>query len=131
MRLYLDDDLDSNALIALLRRGGHEVVSPRVAGTRGLADEEHMHYAVTHGLVLLTANAEDFLNLHLEWTAQHQGHSGILVVYRENNPARDMTFEQIARAVTQLEQSGLPIANVLYNLNFWRPRETWRGDIAP
>jgi predicted nuclease of predicted toxin-antitoxin system len=121
MRIYLDDDLDSNALIGLLRQGGHEVISPRVTGTRGVTDEEHLRYAAARGLVLLTANAEDFINLHLEWTAQHRDHNGILIVYRENNPARDMTFEQIARAVAELEQSGLLLANTFHNLNFWRP----------
>lgn len=127
MRIYLDDDLDSNALIGLLRQGGHEVISPRATGTRGVADEEHLRFAADHRLVLLTANAEDFIDLHLEWTEQHRDHHGILIVYRENNPARDMTFGQIARAVTECEQSHLPLANAFYNLNFWRrpgtPRE--------
>jgi len=55
VRLYLDDDLDSNTLMGLLRRAGHEVVSPRAAGTRGATDEDHLGYATTRGLVLLTA----------------------------------------------------------------------------
>jgi hypothetical protein len=118
--VYLDDDLDSNALIGLLRQGGHEVVSPRAVGTRGVTDEEHMLYAATRGLVLLTANAEDFIRLHVEWIVQNRGHSGILVVYRENNPARDMSFQQIARAVTGIERSGSDLVNRVYNLNAWK-----------
>lgn len=58
MRVYLDDDLDSNALIGLLQKAGHEVISPRAVGTRGVADEEHLRYAAAHALVLLTANAD-------------------------------------------------------------------------
>jgi len=122
MRVYLDDDLDSNALIGLLQQGGHDVISPRTVGTRGVADEEHMRYAVANGLVLLTANAGDFADLHAEWTARRQRHNGILIVYRENNPARDMSFEQIADAATQVERSGVPLANSLHNLSFWRQR---------
>ena len=122
MRVYLDDDLDSNALIGLLQQDGHDVISPRTVGTRGVADEEHMRYAATNNLVLLTANAGHFADLHAEWTRRKQGHNGILIVYRENNPARDMSFEQIADAVTQVERSGVPLANSLHNLNFWRPR---------
>lgn len=38
MRLYLDDDLDSNALIGLLLQAGHQVVSPRAVGTRGVLE---------------------------------------------------------------------------------------------
>lgn len=120
MRLYLDDDLDSNALIALLRRADHEVVSPRAAGIRGAADEQHLRYAASESLVLLTANAQDFISLHNVWRRQGREHQGILIVYRENNPARDMCFQQIALAVTEVDQSGLPLMNTLNNLNFWR-----------
>ncbi len=122
MRIYLDDDLDSNALIGFLRQMRHEVISPRAVGTRGVADEEHLRYAAEHGLVLLTANAEDFVDLHGEWIRDQREHSGILVVYRENNPARDMTFRDIADAATRIEGSGARLANACYNLNFWRSR---------
>ncbi len=120
MRLYLDDDLDSNALIRLLEEAEHEITSPRAVGTRGFADEEHLRYAAAQGLVLLTANAGDFVDLHHAWIQQGHQHSGVLVVYRENNPVKDMTFSQIARAVTRLEVSGVPLANALHNLNRWR-----------
>jgi hypothetical protein len=44
--------------------------------------------------VLLTANALDFLQLHNEYMTQQREHAGILIVYRENNPSRDMNFYQ-------------------------------------
>jgi predicted nuclease of predicted toxin-antitoxin system len=122
MRVYLDDDLDSNTLITLLQRAGHEVVSPRAVGTRGVADKEHLYYAAAHALVLLTANARDFIDLHEEWRGQQQEHHGMLIVYRENNPTRDMSLQQIVQAVTQIEQSGLPLVNTFHNLSFWRRR---------
>jgi len=122
MRVYLDDDLDSNALIGLLHQAGHQVVSPRAVGTRGISDEEHLRYAAEHALTLLTANARDFIDLHEAWRSHRQEHHGILVVYRENDSVRDMTFEQIADAVTLVEQSNLSLSSGLYNLNFWRRR---------
>ena len=122
MRIYLDDDLDSNALIGVLRQGGHEVFSPRAVGTRGAGDEEHMQYAAANSLVLLTANAEDYVSLHEDWTRQRREHPGILILYRENNPARDMNLQPIAGAVTQIERSDIPLANAFYNLNAWRQR---------
>ena len=85
-----------------------------------MADAKHLHYAATHGLVLLTANALDLIDLHYEWMEQKREHHGILIVYRENNPVLDMSFQQIAQAVTQIEKSGLPLANAFYNLNSWR-----------
>jgi Domain of unknown function (DUF5615) len=120
MRLYLDDDMDGNVLIGLLRHEGHEVVSPRVVGTRGRSDQEHLRYATDHGMVVLTANAQDVITLHERWQPQGLSHFGMLLVYRENNPLRDMTFEQIARAVSRLEQAGLTLENTYHNLNFWR-----------
>lgn len=120
MRVYLDDDLDSNALIGLLRQEGHDVISPRAAGTRGASDEDHLRKAASRRAVILTANALDFIQLHTAWMNQQRNHSGILIVYRENNPARDMNFHRIAGAVTRMEQSGLRLANAFFNMNFWR-----------
>lgn len=119
MRVYLDDDLDSNALIALLQRAGHEVISPRAVGTEGAVDAEHLRYATEHALALLTANAKDFVAVHREWLKQQRPHHGVLIVYRENNPTRDMSFEQIANAVTRVEQAAVPLENTVHVLNTW------------
>lgn len=96
MKVYLDDDMDSNALIGLLQKAGHEVDSPRAAGTRGQSDQEHLRYAAEQGLVLLTANAADFIEIHAQWMSRRESHCGILIVYRENNPVEDMTLQEIA-----------------------------------
>ncbi len=103
MRLYLDDDLDGNVRIGLLQHAGHDVVSPRTVGTRGVQDPAHLRHAADHDLVLLTANAKDSLVLHAQWQQDGQEHAGMLLVYRENNPQRDMTFQDIARAVSRLD----------------------------
>ena len=120
MRIYLDDDLDSNRLIGLLKNEGHAVVSPREVGMRGATDLKHLQYASQNGLVLLTANVSDFLALHSKWIESKLPHSGILVVYRENNPIKDLTVGQISKAVTEIERSGLPLLGALYNVNSWR-----------
>lgn len=117
MRVYL---VDSNVLIGLLRQEGHEVLSPRTAGTRGVDDEEHLRFAASHNAVLLTANALDFVQLHNEFMTQQRKHAGILIVYRENNPSRDMSVRQIAESVRRIEESGVPLADGFHNLNFWR-----------
>ena len=98
------------------------MVSPRGTGTRGASDEEHLLYATAQGLVILSANAGDFLDRLSEWTSQQREHQGILLVYRENNPGRDMDFHQIAQAVTRIEKSGLQLENACHNLNFWRKK---------
>ncbi|MFA0750436.1 MAG: hypothetical protein SLRJCFUN_000839, partial [Candidatus Fervidibacter sp.] len=55
--VYLDDDLDKNLLIALMRREGWTVVSPRAIGTSGFSDEEHLAYCSQRGYPILTRNA--------------------------------------------------------------------------
>ena len=120
MRVYLDDDLDSNILFRLLSQSGHEVISPRAIGNRGITDEEHLRYAADNLLDLLTANSRDFVRLHQIWLSQSRQHAGVLVVYRESNPARNMSLRETSSAVTRLEQAGVPIANNIHNLNFWR-----------
>lgn len=116
----MDDDLDSNRLIGLLKSEGYAVVSPREVGMRGATDVKHLQYASRNGLVLLTADVSDFLALHREWIKAKLPHSGILVVYRENNPFKDLTLGQISKAVTQIESAGLRLPGALYNVNSWR-----------
>jgi hypothetical protein len=120
MRLYLDDDMDTNELISLLQHEGHEVVSPRAVVMRGSHDAAHLSYAAAQNLVVLTANVRDFLTLHQTWQQDGREHAGILGTYRENNPQRDMTYAQIAQAVSRLEHSGLLIHSTFHNLNMWR-----------
>lgn len=120
MKIYLDDDLDSNLLIGFLKHLGHAPVSPRSVKTRGATDGQHLTYAASNGLVLLSANAVDFLKLHEDWKALDQSHHGILIVYRENDPSRDMSFKEIAAAVTRIQESGIILMNTIQNLNFWR-----------
>ena len=121
MKVYLDDDLDSNTPIRLLEHARHKVTSPRDVGTRGIADDAHLRYAAERGHVILTANAGDYVELHRAWASRRRSHAGILIVYRENNPAKDMDFGQIAIAVSRLEESGLALENQYFDLNSWRP----------
>jgi hypothetical protein len=69
---------------------------------------------------VVTANVRDFLTLHQTWQQEGRPHAGILALYRENNPRRDMTYAQIAQAVSRLERADLPLYNTFHNLNMWR-----------
>ena len=120
MRLYLDDDMDANALIGFLQQERHEVMSPRIVAMRGAEDEAHLSYATAQQCAVVTANVRDFLTLHQTWQQEGRSHAGILALYRENNPQRDMTYAQVARAVSRLDRAGLPIQNMFHNLNMWR-----------
>jgi hypothetical protein len=120
MDFYLDDCSDDDDLVAFLRQRSHVVHTPRSEKTVGAHDDDHLIHAADHGYVLITRNPRDFQALHAEWQAQARRHSGILLVYRDNNKVKDMTPGDIARAIDRLLASGLPIANEVTILNHWR-----------
>lgn len=120
MNLYLDDDAAKKQLIARLRKAGHTVVQPADVSLSGAWDPRHLLHAIQHGLPLLTRNHDDFRDLHLLVQAAGGRHAGILVVRSDNDPSRDMKDGDIVRALQNLEQSGVPLANEFHILNHWR-----------
>jgi predicted nuclease of predicted toxin-antitoxin system len=120
MNLYLDDDMAKGSLVARLRRAGHQVVVPSDAGLSGAWDPLHLLYAVQHSLVLVSKNHDDFRDLHLLVQATSGRHFGIAIVRADNDPRRDMTDGDIARAVENLESANVPIGNEFQILNHWR-----------
>jgi predicted nuclease of predicted toxin-antitoxin system len=120
MNLYLDDDSIDRRLVAFLRNAGHQVTVPAGVGQTGASDPKHLQFAIRNRLVLLTRNFKDYPDLHDLVVAAGGGHSGILIVYAENDRRRDMTPRGIAAAVTKLEASGLPLADQLFSVNQWR-----------
>lgn len=120
MNLYLDDDIAKAALVARLRRAGHQVVVPADVQLSGAWDPGHLLHAVQHGLVLLSKNHDDFKELHLLVQAVNGQHPGITIVRADNDPSRDMKDGDIARAIHNLEQTGVPVANEFHTLNHWR-----------
>lgn len=120
LSLYLDDCADDDILAALLRRAGHDVHTPRSAGTSGVQDEAHLAYAARQGYTLLTKDPDDFLELHLHWHTTNRTHSGILLVYEEQDVRKNMNRAQIVLAIEHLVASGVLLANEVHTLNHWR-----------
>ena len=120
MNIYLDDDSAKGALVARLKKDGHQIVVPTDVSLSGAADPRHLLRAVENGLVLLTRNHDDFQDLHRLIQATHGLHTGILTIRSDNDPTRDMKDSDIARAIRNLEQSGAPTANEFHILNHWQ-----------
>ena len=120
MESALDDCVDDDILATLLRRAGHSIYTPRVAGTSGISDEGHLGYAARHNYTLLTKDPDDFFALHHQWQAMNRSHSGILLIYEEKEVSKNMSRAQIVVAIENLVTSGIPIANAVHNLNQWR-----------
>jgi predicted nuclease of predicted toxin-antitoxin system len=115
VRLYLDEDIASAELRSRLVASGHEIVST----LRGRVDAEVWDYAQETGAAVVTRNARDFKPL-----AEASGsHSGLLVVYLENDARRDMSIVQIAEAIDQVAAAWKDgIDNHMLALNAFRLR---------
>src|SRR5437016_227524 len=87
LAIYLDDCANAHTLVTLLRAARHQVTTPAAAGMARREDAAHAQYARDHDLVLLTKNPRDFKAIH----DQSQDHSGILAIYQDNDPDRDMS----------------------------------------
>ena len=96
------------------------MVQPADAALSGASDPRHLLHAIQQGLLLLTRNHDDYEDLHLLVQAASGRHAGILVVRADNDPKRDMKDGDIVRALQNLEQSGVPLANEFHILNHWR-----------
>jgi predicted nuclease of predicted toxin-antitoxin system len=120
MRIYVDDDLASALLIRLLQKAGHDVQAPAAAGKLGRSDPVQLTFAIREKRVCLTANYDDYEELHVLVGDSGGHHPGILVVRRENDPARNMTSKAIVAAIRKIEAAGVPIADEYIVLNHWR-----------
>jgi predicted nuclease of predicted toxin-antitoxin system len=121
VRLYLDDDSVDPGLIRLLRRDGHDVEIPADVGLVGSSDQVHLAHAIRQRRVILTRNYRDFEALHdLVAFAGNGHHAGILVVRFDSNPRNNMSAGGIARAVRNLENAAVAIADSYFELNHWQ-----------
>jgi hypothetical protein len=120
MRLYLDDNLTDRRVIAELQRASHTVVRPADLGAAGAADAHHFAHAIRHTAALLTRNYKDFIALHDLIRVAGGHHHGLLLVYLENDPTRDITPRSLATAIARLEAAAVPLVDQVYVLNHWR-----------
>lgn len=79
IRLYLDEDAISRALIRALRARGIDVLTAQEAEQIGVTDNEQLEYATTLGRTVFTFNTRDYAVLHTEYLSQQQTHAGIIV----------------------------------------------------
>lgn len=120
MNLYLDDDSIHGLLVTLLRKAGHDVLIPADIGMSGKRDPEHLMAAIGRQRVLLTKNQDDFELLCdlVLFVGGH--HSGVLVICEDQDRKRNMKPKDVVRAIGNLIKSGVPIADGVHVLNFYR-----------
>jgi len=102
----------------LLLRAGHDVETPADVHPplTGEDDAAHFAHAKAVGRAILTLNPRDFKELH----NQDTDHPGILSVYQDNDPSKDMSHRQIVQAIASLESTGVSIVGGFWSLNAYR-----------
>jgi len=108
VRLLVDEDVAPREFLERLER----VLPGAVIGPmRGMADDDVWARAQDEEAVLLTGNVVDFLSI----VGQQLEHHGLLLVYRSNDPTRDLRASDIAAGVTAIVRdhpdglTGLPL----------------------
>lgn len=118
LTLYLDDCAFSYELRRLLVEAGHDVEVPADVhpALTGEDDVVHFAHAKATSRVILTMNPRDFKELH----DQLPGHPGILAIYQDNDPTKDMSYRDIVKAISNLENTGVTIVGEFWALNAYR-----------
>ena len=93
VRLYIDEDSMSRALVRALRARNIDVTTALEEGMIEQSDSAHLDYATAQGRVLFSFNVGDFYRLHTAYLAQGKPHSGIIVSPQQ----RYATGEQMRR----------------------------------
>jgi len=92
------------------------VLTAEAAGLNSLEDAEVFARAIHEQRTLLTRNCSDFLALHRE----RREHFGILAVYQDADPSKNMSYAEIVRSIANLQSSGIGVVGELVALNAWR-----------
>jgi predicted nuclease of predicted toxin-antitoxin system len=113
--LLLDEDSQAKRLVNLLKQASHDVITVNEAGLMSKPDSVVLDYARQEGRTLLTRNCDDFQNLH----QLNPVHSGILAVYQHPDPSKTMNYQQIVKAIANLETAEFSSDNQFISLNQW------------
>lgn len=116
MKLFIDEDSQAHVLVNKIRMAGHDVATVASSAFGGQPDAVVLDFSRKEGRVLLTGNCVDFRALHQE----NPSHPGIVCVYRDANPSKNMNFDDIVGALNRLDQSGYPLAGQFVALNAWK-----------
>lgn len=115
LRLLIDEDSQAKPLVSLLRKAGHDVKTANEAGLSGKEDFMVLDYAKATNRILLTQNCDDFETLH----KANSKHPGIFVIYQNNNHSKDMSRQEMVKAIANIEKAGIRLANQFISLNQW------------
>ena len=120
MNLYVDEDSVHGLLVRLLQRADHDIEVPSDVELVGDSDPVQFVHAIDVHRPLLSANYDDFEELHDLVVHSGGTHPGILIIRRDNDRRRDLTPRGIVSAIGNLLAAGVSVENQFIILNHWR-----------
>lgn len=115
LALLIDEDTLAKVLVKMLREAGHDVLTVNAVGLSGEPDSVILDYARKNQRIVVTRNCQDFEDLHLE----NSEHSGIFTIYENKDHSKDLSRQEIVKAIANLEAASIPLANQFIALNHW------------
>ena len=114
--LLPDEDSQAKYLVNMLKTAGHAVLTVNEANIAGFPDDSVLDYARQHNRILLTRNCNDFQVLH----QADPVYPGILAIYQNAETAKNMSYQTIVKAISNLESAGTDLVNQFVILNQWQ-----------
>ncbi|NET10693.1 MAG: hypothetical protein F6K16_39585 [Symploca sp. SIO2B6] len=115
LNLLLDEDSQAKYLVKLLQASSHNVLTVHEAGISGQPDPDVLDFAKQNQRILLTRNCDDFLILH----EVSPDHWGILAIYHDADVSKNMSYQDIVRAIANLEAAEFDFTHQFVVLNQW------------
>ena len=115
LTLLLDEDSQAKQLVQQLQAAKHDVLTINEIDMVGAPDSDVMAFAQLQNRVVLTRNCSDFYELHRNMP----NHCGILAIYQDADPRKNMSYQGIVKAISNLEVSALPLIGQFIVLNQW------------
>lgn len=124
LKLLIDEDSQDKILVAKLKEAGHDVVTAKDADLLGQPDCAVLARAVASNRIVMTRNCEDFCNEAAALKAAGGHHHGILLRYEKNDPEKDMSYDDIVRAVGKIDRAvtagELELSDLEVSLSYYR-----------
>lgn len=83
IRIYIDEDSMSQALITALRTAQIDVVTASDVDRTAYSDEAQLKWATEQDRVLYSSNIGDFCRLHSRLMANEENHAGMILVQQQ------------------------------------------------
>lgn len=119
VRLLVDECLQARLLVSKLIEAGHDVQTASQAGVVRVRDEAVFAKAIAENRIVLTVNCNDFVVIAQAIISQGEHHPGVFMVFLQNDPNRDMSYDCIVKAIANLESTQLPLADSCHSLNLY------------